>query len=95
MSDNQSMDLNELKKDARWAIWSFILINMIVVFFFIVDGIYNPFVFVGLLVQGVLILFWILPMFLYQVLFKGINPKYAFYKALASYKDIMGHVSWP
>ena len=87
-------ELKQLIKDARRAIWLFFIINVFVLLIFFVDGIFNEFVFVALFVQGFLFTVWLLPVFCYQVFFKKLSAKYAFYKALASYKEALGHVSW-
>ncbi|MCK8129088.1 hypothetical protein MTF66_29025 [Pseudoalteromonas sp. 2CM39R] len=92
--ENPVTELRQLIKDARWAIWSFVVINAFVLLFFFVDGIFNEFVFVALFVQGLLFTVWLLPVFCYQVFFKKLSVKFAFYKALASYKEALGHVSW-
>jgi fatty acid desaturase len=87
-------ELRQLIKDARWAIWSFVIINIFVLLFLFVDGIFNKFVFVALFVQVFLLIVWLLPVFFYQVFFKKVSVKYSFYKALASYKDALGYVPW-
>lgn len=87
-------ELKQLIKDARRAIWLFVIINVFVLLIFFVDGIFNEFVFVALFVQVFLFTVWLLPVFCYQVFFKKLSAKYAFYKALASYKEALGHVSW-
>lgn len=87
-------ELKQLIKDARRAIWLFVIINVFVLLIFFVDGIFNEFVFVALFVQGFLFTVWLLPVFCYQVFFKKLSANYAFYKALASYKEALGHVSW-
>jgi hypothetical protein len=87
-------ELRQLIKDARWAIWAFFIINVFVLILFLVDGILNEFVFMALLIQALLFLGWLLPVFCYQVFFKQKSAKYAFYKAMASYKDALGHLSW-
>lgn len=92
--ESQITELRQLIKDARWAIWSFVIINLVVLLMFFVDGIFNEFVFVALLVQALLLLVWLLPIFCYQVFIKNFSVKYAFYKALATYKEALGHVSW-
>ncbi len=92
--ENPVAELKQLIKDARWAIWSFVIINFFVLLFYYVDGIFNEFVFVALFVQGFLFTVWLLPVFFYQVFFNKFSVKYAFFKALASYKEALGHVSW-
>ena len=87
-------DLKQLVKDARRAIYAFIIINVIALLFFLLDGLYNEFVFMALFLQVFLFLFWLGPYFAYQVLIKKLRFKYAFYKSLASYKEALGHVSW-
>lgn len=92
--ENSVMELRQLIKDARWAIWSFVIINLFVLLFFFVDGIFNEFVFLALFVQGLLFTVWLLPVFCYQVFYKKLSVKFAFYKALVSYKEALGQVSW-
>jgi len=68
--DNPVTELRQLIKDARWAIWAFIIINAFVVLFFLIDGIFNEFVFVALFIQAFLFVVWLLPVFCYQVFIK-------------------------
>jgi len=93
-TDNPVIELRQLIKDARWAIWSFVIVNIFVLIFFLVDGVFNEFVFVALFVQAFLFLVWLLPVFCYQVFIKKLSVKYAFYKAMATYKEALSHVSW-
>lgn len=83
-----------LVKDARRASWVFAAINLIVLFFFLTDGFSNQIVIVGLVSQGIIFGFWLVPVFLYQVLGKRLSLKIATYKALASYRNAMDQVSW-
>ena len=80
--NNQVTELKQLIKDARWAIWSFVIINIFVLLFLFVDGIFNKFVFVALFVQSFLLIVWLLPVFFYQVFFKNVYglPLYCKYK---------------
>jgi fatty acid desaturase len=87
-------ELRQLIKDARRAIWLLAIVNVFVLLIFFVDGIFNEFVVVALFVQCFLFTVWLLPVFYYQVFFKKFSAKYALYKALASYKEALGHVSW-
>ncbi len=93
-SESQSSELRQLVKDARWAIWLFVIVNFFVLVFFFLDGIFNEFVFVLLFIQSALLVFWLLPVFCYQVFIKKLRVKLAMYKALASYKEAISHVSW-
>lgn len=88
-----SSELRQLVKDAWWAIGISIAFNMLVLFFFIVDGIYNKFVLACLFLQAFLFITWLLPVFLYQVLYKKFRPKYAIYTALASYKEAFRYMT--
>jgi hypothetical protein len=92
--ESQSSELRQLIKDARWAIWLFVIVNFFVLVFFLLDGIFNEFVFVLLFIQSALLIFWLLPVFCYQVFIKKLRVKLAMYKALASYKEAISHVSW-
>ena len=93
-SESQSSELRQLIKDARWAIWLFVIVNFFVLVFFLLDGIFNEFVFVLLFIQSAFLIFWLLPVFCYQVFIKKLRVKLAMYKTLASYKEAIGHVSW-
>ncbi len=61
--ENPATELRQLINDARWAIWSFVIINIIVLFFYFVDGLVNQFVFVALFIQAFLFVVWLLPVF--------------------------------
>ncbi|MEG3768844.1 hypothetical protein [Alteromonas sp. 14N.309.X.WAT.G.H12] len=87
-------DLRQLVKDARWAIWAFTILNIFVLFFFLTNGLYDEFVFVLLFIQAFLVLFWLGPVFLYQVFVKKVRLKYAIYRALASYREAFAYFSW-
>ncbi|MEP1552011.1 MAG: hypothetical protein ABJJ44_06135 [Paraglaciecola sp.] len=91
---SQSSELRQLVRDARWAIWAFAIINIFVLIFFLADGVFNEFVFVALFVQAFLVVVWLLPVFCYQVFIKQLSVKFAFYKAMATYKEALGHLSW-
>lgn len=91
---NKTTELKTLIKDARRALWVFAAINITVLLFFIIDGIYNEFVFVLLFLQVLLLVVWLIPVFIYHVLVKKLRVKVAVYKALASYKEAISHVSW-
>lgn len=92
--NRKSRELRILIEDARWAIWGFVILNIFVLLFYLVDGFLNEFVFILLFIQFFLLLFWLLPVFCYQVIIKRSRLKYAVYYALASYKEAMSHVSW-
>ena len=92
--ESQSSELRQLVKDARWAIWAFAIINIFVLIFFLAYGAFNEFVFVALFVQAFLLVVWLLPVFCYQVFIKQLSVKLAFYKAMATYKEALGHLSW-
>jgi len=94
MVNEHGLDIVSLKKDAKKAIWVFAIINIFVLVFYVVDGPFNEFVFVLLFIQAGIFLVWLLPVFIYQVIFKKLSIELSVYKALASYKDLMGHVSW-
>ena len=81
-------------KDARRALWVLVIINLIVLFFFLAEGFKNEIVIVGLVSQGIIFVFWLAPVFLYQVLGKRLSLKIAVYKALASYRNAMDQVPW-
>ncbi|KUJ78458.1 hypothetical protein AWR36_015930 [Microbulbifer flavimaris] len=83
-----------LVKDARLALWVLVVINLIVLFFFLADGFNNEIVIAGLVSQGIIFVFWLVPIFLYQVLGKRLSLKVAMYKALASYRNAMDQVQW-
>jgi hypothetical protein len=71
-----------------------VILNFFVLLFFFVNGLFNEFVFVCLFIQVLLVLVWLLPVLCYQVFYKKLRVKYAIYKALASYKDAIGYLSW-
>lgn len=93
-SDIPATETRELIKDARRAIWSFFIINVFVLLFYVIDGGYYEFVFVVLFIQALVFVVWLLPVFCYQMFVKKLNVKFAFYKAMASYKEALSHASW-
>ena len=93
-AQSKTTELRELIKDARWGIWLFGGLNLLVLIFFLLDGIYNKFVFLLLFIQVFLLVVWFLPVFCYQVFYKKLRGKIAIYKALASYKEAVSNFSW-
>ncbi len=71
-----------------------VVVNLCVLVLFLADGIFNEIVFILLFIQSALFIFWLLPVFCYQIFIKKLRVKLAIYKALASYKEAIGHVSW-
>ncbi|WHI52737.1 hypothetical protein P3339_08235 [Microbulbifer sp. MLAF003] len=95
MSNKQKEVVDDvLVKDARRALWAVGCINLLVLFFFLVEGFENEIVIVGLVVQGITFVFWLVPVFLYQVLRQKLPLKVATYKTLSSYRNAMDQVSW-
>ena len=94
MKDDDSFDLNALRRDAHRAVWVLVILNIFVLLFYLIDTEFNEFVFIALFVQIGFLLLWLLPVFSYQVLVKKLDSKVAMYSALASYKNLMGQVSW-
>ena len=90
--DNQE-NYSDIRSDARKAIWTFLIINICVAFLAL--GGERQFVLAAIFVQSALFVFWLLPVFLYQVLFKKQELALSVLKALASYKNLMGQVQWP
>lgn len=90
--DNQET-YTDLKSDARKAIWTFLIINICVVVLALTGE--RQFVFAAVFVQCALVVFWLLPFFLYQVLVKKQALVLSALKALASYRYLMGQVQWP
>lgn len=94
MKMEETEDLRQLIKDAKWAIYAFVVINSFALIFYLADGIFDEFVFMALFIQAFLFLFWLGPVFIYQVCIKKLRVKYAIYKSLASYKEALGHITW-
>lgn len=84
---------SDIRSDAKKAIWTFLIINFCVAF--LAFGGEKQFVFAAIFVQSALFVFWLLPVFLYQVVFKKEAIALSVLKALASYKNLMGQVHWP
>jgi hypothetical protein len=59
--ENPVTELRQLIKDARWAIWSLVFINVVVLLFFFIDGVFNQFVFVALFIQAFFICSLVVP----------------------------------
>ncbi|AOS95840.1 hypothetical protein AUP74_00369 [Microbulbifer aggregans] len=95
MSNKQKEKVEDvLVKDARRALWVLGAINLLILIFFLGEGFGSGIVIIGLVAQGVIFVFLLLPVFLYQVLRQKLSLKVATYKALSSYRNAMEHVSW-
>jgi hypothetical protein len=92
-SKNHVTEIRQLIKDARWALWAFFIINAFVMLVFFIDSISNEFVFIALFFQAFVFFIWLFPVFCYQVFIKKLSVKHAFYKAMASYKEVLDHIS--
>ncbi|MBB1276508.1 hypothetical protein [Pseudoalteromonas sp. SR43-3] len=93
MEDSKSSEnINQIKSDARKAIWIFTVLNLSVIFLAFIQAF--DLVFAILFIQIVLFLVWLLPVALYQIIKKNHSTKVAIYKALGSYRSIMEQVSW-
>jgi hypothetical protein len=90
--DNQET-YSGLKSDARKAILAFLIINICVVLLALTGE--RQFVFAAIFVQFALVVFWLLPVFLYQVLVKKQALVLSAVKALVSYRYLIGQVQWP
>jgi hypothetical protein len=93
MSEDAVKQASQLRADAIKAAWTLIIINLFVALFFLLGE--REFVFLAMLIQLPILLLWLIPMFLYQTFFKGLSPRIALYKSLASYRNIMEQVDWP
>lgn len=90
MADTEIPD--ELRKDAWGAIYALLLINVFAIIFF--AFVESEFGAIALGAQLMIIVLWLFPVFLNQILVKKEPIKLASYKALASYKDLMSYVDW-
>ncbi len=90
MLDTEISD--QLRKDAKGAMYAFLLINAFAIAFFFLG--YREFASIALGAQLAIILLWLFPVFLNQTLVKKEPMKLALHKALASYRDLMSHVNW-
>ena len=84
--------IRQLKSASKKALWVFVLLNFSAIVLFLLGETILPIIM--LLLQAVAILTWFLPMFIYQVAVKKQPSKLAFHKALASYREIFGQVTW-
>jgi hypothetical protein len=82
----------QLKSDAKKAIWVLVVLNVSVLILFILQS--HGLAYAILFIQLAIFIFWLLPVALYQIVRKNSSIKLAAYKALASYRNIMGQVSW-
>ncbi|MDT0596635.1 hypothetical protein [Glaciecola petra] len=85
---------NTIKRDAYRAVWVIVFINLSALLFYMLDTELNEFAFVAIFGQLFILVVWLLPVYFYQVLVKKLDTKVAIYHALASYKNLMGQVSW-
>lgn len=85
---NNIEEVQSVKSDAIKAALAFLIINLISVVFFLVGKPLDDVAFVFVFVQIAFFAVWLLPYFIYQVLFRKRELLYAFYKTLSSYKDL-------
>ena len=83
---------HQLKSDAKKAIWVLIVLNVSILILFILQS--HGLAYAMLFIQLTVFIFWLLPVALYHIVRKSSSIKLAAYKALASYRNIMGQVSW-
>ena len=93
LNDEPSESITIIKSDAKKAIWVLLILNVFVAL--LAFGGEREFVIVALFVQVAILLLWLLPVFLYQVLIKKQDLAVSIWRALASYKNLMGQVQWP
>ena len=82
----------QLKSDAKKALWVFVALNISVLILFALQS--HGLAFAILAIQIVLFFLWLLPVALYQIVRKNNSIKLVTYKALASYRNIMEQASW-
>lgn len=81
-------NIQESRKDAKGTLWAFVIINAIAGIFWSIGSPLDEVAFVFVFVQIVFLIIWLLPYFLYQVIFLKRDFKYALYKTLGSYKSL-------
>jgi len=87
-------DIQELRKDSKGTIWAFFIINIIAAAFWFIGSPLDEVAFVFVFVQIAFLIVWLVPYFLYQIMFLKRSFKYAFYKALSSYKDLWANFTY-
>ncbi|WP_343862805.1 hypothetical protein [Aliiglaciecola litoralis] len=92
-NEEPSESITIIKSDAKKAIWVLLILNVFVALLAL--GGEREFVIVAIFVQVAILLLWLLPVFLYQVLIRKQDLAVSIWRALASYKDLMGQVQWP
>ncbi|QPG05249.1 hypothetical protein IT774_14180 [Salinimonas marina] len=92
-NEEPSESITIIKSDAKKAIWVLLILNVFVALLAL--GGEREFVIVAIFVQVAILLLWLLPVFLYQVLIRKQDLAVSIWCALASYKDLMGQVQWP
>ena len=93
VENSETEEINQqLNSDARKAIWIIVVLNISVLILFILQS--HELAFTILFVQLAVFLLWLLPVALFQIIRKNSSVKLAVYKALASYRNIMGQASW-
>ena len=87
-------EVQNVRSDAIKAAWAFFLINLISLVFYLVGKPLDEVAYVFVFVQIAFLAVWLLPYFIYQVLFRKRKLLYAFYKTLCSYKDLWANFTY-
>lgn len=93
MENSNTETINQqLKSDAKKAIWILVALNISVVILIFLHS--HGLAYSIIFIQIAVFILWLLPFALYQIFRKNSSIKLATYKALASYRNIMEQASW-
>lgn len=91
---NNIFALRQLIKDARRAKWFLIVLNIMVLVVYLLDGWLNKFVFVCTFLQLGYFIFIVFPIYVYLKYIKNVRTRYAILKVMALYKEAFSYGSW-
>jgi hypothetical protein len=87
-------DCEEMRNDAKRTMWAFLLLNIGAILFWLIGSPLDEVAWLFFFLQVFFLIIWLLPYFLYQTVFLKRNFKYAFFRALSSYKDLFAHFNY-
>ncbi len=93
MSNLEQQELNTLKKSAHRSFLVLLVLNISLSLLFLFTN-SELFIF-AVVIQVSIMILWLIPVFLFQVIYKKQPIWVSVYKSLISYRNIMEQVQWP
>jgi len=93
MSNLEQQELNNLRKSAHRSFLVLLVLNVSLLLLFLFTN--SELFVIALVIQISIMILWLLPVFLFQVIYKKQPILVSVYKSFISYRYIMEQVQWP